>query len=311
MIRRLVSIVVPTHNRSDLLKRTLVDVEQLLIPDGIDCEVIVVANVCTDDTGDVVSQHGKRASVRTRCIIEPQAGLNRARNTGLRSARGDFILFLDDDVRLDPALLQGMLDAYDHNDADLVGARVSLLWEAVDRPPWLPDDLLWVLSNAELGDDTHESPNGEGLIGACFGFRRRVTEAIGEFRPGLDRVGNRLLGGGETEFIQRALQKGFKAVHAPAMRVQHWVAPNRITPAYILGVCAGSGEARIYLKRRFGPATGIRALFGHLWLYGFHSVAATLTRDGTIGIRHKSRAAMGRGGLRGLAARCLGRAPQG
>lgn len=303
--KRLVSIIIPTHNRRDLLNRTLADVDALDVPKGVECEVIVVANACTDQTDSAVAEHAGRSRLRTKCVSVPEPGLNPARNVGLEHARGEFLLFLDDDVRLDRALLNAMIEAYDEHGADLVGGRVSLLWEAVERPPWLPDDLLWVLSNAELGDELEHSPNGRGLVGACFGFHRRVAESIGQFRAGLDRAGSRLLGGGESDFIQRAIRAGFQAYHVPDMRAQHWVAPHRSTPAYILGVCRGYGETRIYLKPAFGFAAALRSLFGHTWIMVSEWLALQFATDETARMRHQARAALGLGGVRGCIRRSL------
>lgn len=310
MPSRLISVVIPTHDRRDLLERTLDDVDRLDLPNDSECEVIVVANACTDDTAGMVAAHAKRSRLPTTCVSVPEPGLNPARNVGLDHARGGYILFLDDDVRLDHRLLTAMMWAYDEHGADLVGGRVSLLWEAVQRPAWLPDDLLWVLSNAELGDATQESRDGRGLIGACFGFRRDVADAVGRFRNGLDRVGKRLLGGGESDFIQRAIRLGFRACHVPAMKVRHWVAPHRATLAYVLGVVRGYGEARIYLKPEFGPLAASRAFLGNAWLMLYHTAAAMASTDAQAALRHRARAAIGAGGLRGSLMRCVGRAPR-
>lgn len=310
MPARLISIVIPTHDRRDLLERTLADVDRLDLSSDVECEVIVVANACTDDTAGLVAAHAAGSRLPTRCVSVPQPGLNPARNVGLADARGGYILFLDDDVRLDRRLLLAMMQAYDEHGADLVGGRVELLWEAVQRPSWLPDDLLWVLSNAEMGDETQASPDGRGLIGACFGFRRDVVDTVGRFRHGLDRVGSRLLGGGESDFIQRAIRSGFRACHVPAMRVKHWVAPHRAALPYILGVVRGYGEARIYLKPHFGPLAAFRAFLGHAWLMLYHTGAAMISYDSKAALRHKARAAIGAGGLRGSLMRYLGKAPQ-
>jgi glycosyltransferase involved in cell wall biosynthesis len=304
-----ISIIIPTHNRREILERTLHDIDKFRIPDGMECEVIVVANACTDDTASAVERLASTALIPLACIEDPVVGADHARNTGLRHAKGEYLLFFDDDVRLDPLLLEAMMEAFATTHADLVGARVSLLWEVVDRPSWLPDDLLWVLSNAELGDEIQESVDGRGIIGACFAFHRRVSDAVGTFGLGIDRMGTGLLGGGESEFIERAIRKGFRAFHVPAMKVQHWVAPNRIRNEYILGICRGCGEARVYMKPSFTLYAAVRAILGSVWLMLYHGIASFLTADATKAIRHKSRAAIGQGTCRGAIIRLAGKSP--
>ena len=304
-----VSIVVPTHNRAARLRQTLLAIDSMLMPNGTTCEVIVVANGCTDETVEITTRHSENARLTTVCVTVPSPGLNPARNVGLDRAKGEYILYLDDDVRAEPSLISAMITAYREHSADLVGGRVSLLWEAIERPAWLPEDLLWVLSNAEMGNCTQESVDGRGIIGACFGFHRRVADSIGRFRDGLDRVGDRLLGGGESDFVQRALRRGFRAYHVPEMHVRHWVAPNRVTLGYMLGVSHGCGESRIYIKPSFTLQERVRAFAGHLWLYAYHTAAASMTWDSANRLRHQCTAAAGLGGLRGCLLRCLGKQP--
>ena len=304
-----VSLIIPTHNRAALLRQTLVDIDRLQIPTGVVCEVIVVANACSDDTDEGVARHATNAQLPTVCVSVSSPGLNAARNIGLDCARGDYLLYLDDDVRVEPSLITAMMQAFQGDAADLVGGRVSLLWEAVERPKWLADDLLWVLSNAESGTSTQRSIDGQSIIGACFGFHRRVSDSIGRFRVGLDRVGDRLLGGGETDFIQRALRYGFRAYHVPEMHVHHWVTPHRITPGYMLGVAEGCGESRIYIKPSFTLRERVRAFVGHVWLYGYHRIASILASDASSRLRHQCRGAAARGGLKGCVLRSLGKQP--
>lgn len=305
----LISIIIPTHNRRHILERTLQDIDNFDIPDGMKCEVIVVANACTDDTVAAVERLAPTARIPLVCIEDAVVGADHARNTGLSHAQGEYFLFFDDDVRLDPLLIKAMMEAFSTTHADLIGGRVSLLWEDVDRPSWLPDDLLWVLSNAELGDEIQESVDGRGLIGACFAFHRRVSDAVGTFRLGIDRMGAGLLGGGESEFIERAIRKGFRAFHVPTMKAQHWVAPNRIRNEYILGICRGYGESRVYMKPSFTLYAGSRAILGSAWLMLYHGIASCLTSDATKAIRHKARAALGQGTYRGALVRLLGKSP--
>ena len=50
------SILIPTHNRHDILTRVLDSIAQVDVPQGADVEVIVVANACTDQTVAMVQQ---------------------------------------------------------------------------------------------------------------------------------------------------------------------------------------------------------------------------------------------------------------
>jgi glycosyltransferase involved in cell wall biosynthesis len=88
------SLIVPTHNRCDLLQRVL---------DALgdqDCtqpfEVIVVADGCVDETAAMLSSH--RAPYPLRMVATDGVGPAQARNVGADLARAPLLVFLDDDV---------------------------------------------------------------------------------------------------------------------------------------------------------------------------------------------------------------------
>lgn len=92
----LVSTIIPTHNRADLLPSAI---ESVLAAEGISQEVIVVDDSSTDDTAAVAARYPVRY-LRVQCG-RPSG----TRNAGIREARGKYLAFLDDDdVRLPGAL---------------------------------------------------------------------------------------------------------------------------------------------------------------------------------------------------------------
>lgn len=89
---RLVSVVIPVHNRAHLLTAAL---RSALAQRDVEVEVVVVDDGSTDDPGEVVAAVG---DVRARVIRrEERGGGSAARNSGIDAARGDVIAFLDSD----------------------------------------------------------------------------------------------------------------------------------------------------------------------------------------------------------------------
>jgi glycosyltransferase involved in cell wall biosynthesis len=117
------SLVIPTHNRAPILKRTLA---HLLALDGIrDCEIIVVNDGSTDSTSTVLDHFAQLAPAILRVITVPNGGPAKARNTGVAAAKFDRILFVDDDV----FPRQGMLQHHwKMLDAGYTGSQGLLLW---------------------------------------------------------------------------------------------------------------------------------------------------------------------------------------
>jgi GT2 family glycosyltransferase/uncharacterized membrane protein YvlD (DUF360 family) len=104
-----VSVMVPTHNRRSAVSRLLVALEDQDYPlDQL--EIIVVADGCTDDTADVLSRY--RGPLSLRVMQQPGRGPAAARNAGAASAKGEWLLFLDDDVVPSPSLVSAHLTAH-------------------------------------------------------------------------------------------------------------------------------------------------------------------------------------------------------
>ena len=85
-----ISVVIPAYNRLFLLKRAIESVIRQVDP--VD-EIIVVDNGSSDGTANMV----RNQFPKVRYIFEPQAGVSKARNTGIRSSKCDWIALLDSD----------------------------------------------------------------------------------------------------------------------------------------------------------------------------------------------------------------------
>ena len=86
----LVSVIIPTYNRAALLCEAI---DTVLAQSYKNTEIIVIDDGSTDDTTDAVQKYGDRIRYTRR----PNAGVNPARNLGLKQARGEFVALLDSD----------------------------------------------------------------------------------------------------------------------------------------------------------------------------------------------------------------------
>lgn len=93
-----VSVVVPTCRRPDMVTAT---VDAVLAGDTVDVEVIVVDNAPDDARTRAVVAARYGADARVRYVQEWRRGVSWARNTGVAEARGETVLFVDDDVVVD------------------------------------------------------------------------------------------------------------------------------------------------------------------------------------------------------------------
>ncbi|MBD1862210.1 MULTISPECIES: glycosyltransferase family 2 protein [Trichocoleus] len=97
-----VSVIIPTHNRSAVLKRTLDALAQQNYPLS-EMEVIVAADGCTDDTSEMLKAY--QAPYTLKVIEQPSQGPAVARNQGAALALAPLLIFLDDDIEASPGFV--------------------------------------------------------------------------------------------------------------------------------------------------------------------------------------------------------------
>lgn len=110
----LLSVIVPTHNRSRILAQHLLALSrQTWLAE--DFEVIVVADACEDDTEEVVSALSSQLPYRLHFVSHAARSASATRNLGATLAQGQYYLFLDDDVLAEPGLITAHLQARGDN----------------------------------------------------------------------------------------------------------------------------------------------------------------------------------------------------
>ena len=103
------SIIVSTHNRSHLLQECLAALGQQTGPH--DFEILVVADACTDNTEDVVKSYSQQSPYPIQLLSHSARSASATRNLGASQARGNTLLFLDDDIIADAGLVQAHREA--------------------------------------------------------------------------------------------------------------------------------------------------------------------------------------------------------
>jgi GT2 family glycosyltransferase len=123
------SVVVPTYNRPEAVRRCLLALAQLDYPRDR-FEVIVVDDGGTTPVDPVVDD--VREHVAVSLLRQANAGPAAARNEGARRAAGDYLLFTDDDCEPDPGWLRALARRFDAEPDVMVGGRtVNALRENV------------------------------------------------------------------------------------------------------------------------------------------------------------------------------------
>jgi len=148
-----VSVIIPTYNRKDPLRETLTSLTKQTYPSDR-FEVIVVDDGSTDGTEAVAAE---TFPFTLRLVRQSNQGDAAARNFGARHSDADFLVFLDDDIQVEPGYLTSLIQAHEMHQNRVVAG----VWE------------LWSSGTAHLSQTTRtllasgayyaHSPNGHGL----------------------------------------------------------------------------------------------------------------------------------------------------
>lgn len=227
-----VSIVIPTYNRSALLRNAVMSV--LGQESSSTFEIVLVDNNSKDDTAGVAQSLINQHPGRIRYIVETQQGNAHARNRGVKESRASIVAFIDDDVTVEHDWLTSLQNALDsHADFSFVGGKVLPQW-TTPPPSWLTPDHWSPLAVLDYGPDELEIAGNSprGLLTANIAFRRSVFDEVGEFSPHLQRVKNAIGSMEDTEFLLRVCRSGKKGMYLPGMVARAPVDNERLSKEY-------------------------------------------------------------------------------
>ena len=235
----MISVIIPTRNRADLLSLAI----QSLLPQTLDkdhFETLIVDNGSTDQTKDVMKKYINQLS-NLRYIYAPEPGLHIGRHRGMREAKGDVLVFADDDIEATPSWLESYHRLFFDSQVAMAGGNNLPLF--VQPPPsWLK--CLWkfsksgggralsTLSILHLNSGLREcSPY---MVWGCnFAIRKSVLVEAGGFHPDLMPVELiQYQGDGETYVSRYIAESGLKCMFHPGASIYHKVTPERMTHSY-------------------------------------------------------------------------------
>lgn len=236
-------VIIPTHapNR-ERLARTLRGLQAQTLPVS-DWETLLVDNASPAPL-DAASFRGQ-APANLVVTREPVLGLTAARVHGIRLARGELIVFVDDDNILAPDFLAEAVSLFSAEPRiGVAGGRVVPEWET--RPPSWAQPFLGLLALRDHGPARliargsadarwpDIAPVGAGLV-----IRRTLAQryadaiAAAPARLALDRQAGALTSGGDCDLVFSVLHAGHDVAYEPRLQLTHLIPAARVAPTYL------------------------------------------------------------------------------
>jgi glucosyl-dolichyl phosphate glucuronosyltransferase len=182
----------------------------------------------------IAVDHNPELSARLRAQLPEVAvvdntsarGASGARNAGAAAAATPFVAFLDDDAIARPGWLRALLEPFRDPDVVGTGGSVTPRW-STERPAWFPDEFGWVIGVSYTGLPTTVAPI-RNVWSENMAVRRDAFDAVGGFRAGFGKLGNRSRPE-DTDLCIRMTGGGRRGhwMFVPAAVVEHLVPPDR------------------------------------------------------------------------------------
>jgi len=172
--------------------------------------------------------------------LEPIPGLHSARQRGIIESKGEILVFIDDDILVDPDWLSSIAQSFTDKSVHLVGGKCLPLYE-IEPPKWtkdlwepIPDGKMCVaFSLIEQGELIKET-NPNYVFGVNFSIRKETLLKLGGFHPDtVPKKHQRFQGDGETGLTMKIIKLKLKSIYNPNVKVYHYVSKERMTIRYI------------------------------------------------------------------------------
>lgn len=230
----MISALICTRNRAGMLTRVMEDFFAQDRLDELDYELVIVDNSSTDKTKEVVETFSRRFPKKVRYIFEERLGIRVARNRAIDEAKGDTIVFTDDDVKIDKMWLFEMAEVFTLG-ADAAGGRVIADYPK-DTPDWIKRCQRFLngpIVAHDYGEEVkiYDIKNMSPFIAANAAFRKDVIKNAGGFKEDLGH--GQLVLGEDTELFERLIRLGKKIVYCGKAAVWHPVIKERMNLGYI------------------------------------------------------------------------------
>jgi GT2 family glycosyltransferase len=192
-----VSVVVLSYNRKDELLNNLPELCEASYQTGF--ELIIVDNASADGSKETLRSLHSRWPNLQLILNDTNTGVAEGRNTGGRVARGTYLLFIDDDTRIQVEDIRCLRDIMARRAE--VGVLTPRVFQALTQEP-----------QNDHGEEEREVGNYHG---ACHMISRRACTMVGEMDPFCS------FGGEELDYSIRVRSQGYTVLYTPIVSVYH------------------------------------------------------------------------------------------
>ncbi len=244
-----VSVAIPTYKRPKYIIDALKSV--LFQKTNFSYEILILDNACDPSLKNNIEKQAEETSIPIHYFPIPEIGLHNGRNTAALVAKGEIIVYIDDDIIAPQGWLQALCDPFQDTTVQGVGGKTIPQWEATP-PDWIHTLSPAYFSLLDQGDEIQEMKYPQTPYGCNMAYRRSLILKLGGFPP--DGVGGGKIewhrGDGETGFGYKVYENKYKIIYTGKGWLYHRIPQQRLTLNYVRSRTMKGAISRFYTQIR-------------------------------------------------------------
>lgn len=264
------NIIIPTYNRAESLKKTLLSLATAELPLNFEVEVTVVDNNSTDETRQIVEEMTAYFSkIKLEYLFEEKQGKSFALNAGIKNADGELLSGIDDDEEIDKLWFVEVEKTFRERWEEIGFLSGKILPNLEIEPPvWVEPLKVGALCWRDFGDEEWVYDENSPLLTGAHGvFKTDVFKEIGFYNENFCPKGKGFITGEDDVFYEQLLKNAKRGVYNPKLIMYHYVPAYRLDKNYFRQWLFGCGISRYLMDIHHKPLEGKRLFGVPRWMY--------------------------------------------
>lgn len=219
----LCSVCIATYKRPKLLEKLIDSLSKQELPESVELEVIIVDNDKLESAKEVVKRAEKKIELNLRYFAQPVKNISLTRNIAVKEAKGDYILFIDDDEIASREWVNNLYKTIIEYKADAVFGRVISYFDS-NTPEWVKNCSIYNRPSPNTGSIATSTRTGNVIIKTSL-----LRSLDGPFA-----VEYGVTGGSDTQLFGILRKKGAKFVNCHEATTYEYVPPERANLKWLI-----------------------------------------------------------------------------
>jgi glycosyltransferase involved in cell wall biosynthesis len=257
----MLSLIICTYNRDKYIYNVLKSITENDFSYK-SYEIVLVNNNCTDNTETECRRfQADFPDVNFRYFVETKQGLSYARNRGIAEARGDILVYVDDDATVNKVYLRTISDFFAiHSSVYAVGGPIIPVYET-QEPRWISlYTKILITGYKNEGKKIKELKFGKFPGGGNAAYRKVVFDKIGLFNPELGRKGVSLIGAEEKDIFDKMRKLEMPFFYLPNMILYHIIPEQKLSKDYFIRLTYSIGQSERIRTRNISTLKYLKRL---------------------------------------------------